>query len=282
MPPLLALFIALIPAFSMGQTVCSEESRQRLDSALTALSQMDLSQKTMNELTVEVGTWFLKTPYVAKTLELEGEEKLVINFMGLDCTTFLESVVTLARLAKLERFAFEDYEQELEFLRYRNGIRNEYPSRLHYFSDWIYHNQQKGILEDISQDIGGVVYENNPSFMTENPDLYAQLENEKFVDRLKASEAEIKGRTYYYLPKETVESHEDKIEPGDLIAITISIGNLDISHVGFAVEQNGRIHLLHASSGSMKVEISEKPLSDYLMSHKSQSGIMVCRLKDPA
>ncbi len=277
----ITLLIGLIPFFSLGQTVCSIESRERLDSTLIALSKINGSQKSMNDLVIEIGTGFLNTPYVEKTLELEGDEKLVINLIGLDCTTYLETVVTLARLAKMGKFTFDDYENQLEILRYRDGVRTAYPSRLHYFSDWIYNNQQKGILTDITGDIGGEPYANNPSFMSENPKSYSQLSNEEFIDQIKKSEKEIKSRTYYYLPKETLGSHEDKIKPGDLIAITIAMDNLDIAHVGIAVKQNGRIHLLHASSNSMKVEISEKPLSDYLMSHKSQSGIMVMRLKDP-
>jgi hypothetical protein len=179
------------------------------------------------------------------------------------------------------RLTIEDYEKELEFLRYRDGVRTDYPSRLHYFSEWIYDNAQKGILNDITKDIGGKVYANNPSFMSANPKFYAQLSNEAYIDQIKIAEAGIAKRTYYYLPKEDVQSHEKMIKPGDLIAITISMDNLDISHVGIAVEKNGRIHLLHASSTSKQVEISEKPLSDYLLSHKSQSGIMVCRLRDP-
>jgi hypothetical protein len=278
---LLTLLLVFIPLFSNSQTICSKESRERVDSTLTVLSQLDVSQKSMNDLVLEIGTGFLNTPYVEKTLELEGDENLVINLMGLDCTTYLETVITLVRLTKLGQFSFEDYEKQLEFLRYRNGVRADYPSRLHYFSDWIYNNQQKGILTDITRDIGGEIYANNPSFMSENPKSYAQLSNEDFIDQVKKSETEIKSRTYYYLPKEAVESHEDKIKPGDLIAITIAMDNLDISHVGIAIEQDGRIHLLHASSNSKKVEISEKPLSDYLLSHKSQSGIIVCRLKEP-
>ena len=278
---LLTLLIVFIPILSNGQTICSTESRNRLDSTLMALSKIDIAQKSMNELVLEVGTWFLNTPYVEKTLELPGDEKLVINLMGLDCTTFLESIVTLARMAKMGQFTYEEYESELEFLRYRDGARADYPSRLHYFSDWIYNNQQKGILRDITHDIGGEIYVNNPSFMSENPKLYLQLTNEEFIIQIKKSEAEIKTRTYYYLPKEAVKSHENKIKPGDLIAITISMDNMDISHVGIAIEQNGRIHLLHASSNAKKVEISKEPLSDYLLSHKSQSGIMVCRLKEP-
>jgi hypothetical protein len=98
------------------------------------------------------------------------------------------------------------------------------------------------------------------------------------VREIAEAEAEIAKRTYHYIPKNAVREHEQKILPGDLIAITIAMDNLDISHVGIAVEQDGRIHLMHASSVSKMVEISEKPLSEYLMENKSQSGIMVCRL----
>ncbi len=278
---LITIFLFLVPALSPGQTICSVESRARLDSVLTALSNIDVSQKSMNELAGDIGVWFLSTPYVEKTLDVPGDEQLVINLMGLDCTTFLESVVTLARLTKLGHLTFEDYEKELEFLRYRDGIRTDYPSRLHYFSDWIYHSIQKGILTDITRDIRGEVYPNSPTFMSENPASYPQLSNTEFIGQIKKSESEIAARTYYYLPKEAVQQHENLIKSGDVIAITINMDNLDISHVGFAIEHNGRIHLLHASSNSKKVEISEKPLSEYLLSHKSQSGIMVCRLLTP-
>ncbi len=276
----LLLFMFFVPQFAIGQTVCSQESRDRLDAKLLSLSEMDATQKPINEVVIAIGTSFLNTPYVEKTLEIEGDEKLVINLMGLDCTTYLESIITLSRLAKLDRLTFVDYEKNLEFLRYRNGKIDGYSSRLHYFSDWIYNNQQKGILTDITAHIGGVDYENNPTFMSQNPKFYPQLANEKFIDQIKKAESEIKSRTYHYIPKENIESHEAQIKSGDLIAITIFMDNLDISHVGVAIEQSGRIHLLHASSTIKKVVISEKPLSDYLMGNKSQSGIMVCRLID--
>jgi hypothetical protein len=83
---------------------------------------------------------------------------------------------------------------------------------------------------------------------------------------------------YFFVPKEKIQSLEHQIETGDLIAITTPLKNLDIVHVGFAVRQNGRVHLMHASSVSKKVEISTLPLSDYLLGNKSQSGIMVSRL----
>ena len=105
---------------------------------------MDVTEKSMDELVQEIGQGFLGTTYVEKTLEVEGDEPLVVNLVGLDCTTYLESIITLARLAKKGSLSVEGYEKELEFLRYRDGKRDHYPSRLHYFSDWIYENGQKG------------------------------------------------------------------------------------------------------------------------------------------
>ncbi|TVP49411.1 MAG: DUF1460 domain-containing protein [Mongoliibacter sp.] len=275
------LLICFLPLLIQAQTVCTAESRERLESMLEELSGMELQGKSINELNVLIGQKFLGTPYVEKTLELPGEEKLVINLTGLDCTTYLETVVTLTRMAKLGKNTFEDYEQELEILRYRDGMRQDYPSRLHYFSDWIYQNQKKGLLKDITKEIGGRSYANNPSFMSSNPQYYAQLGNPEYVERLKLYESEISDRTYYYIPKEEISQKENKIKPGDLIAITTSMKNLDIVHVGFAVEKEGRIHLLHAGTKNMKVEVSEMPLHDYLKGNKSQSGIMVGRLMEP-
>ncbi len=84
---LLRLFTFFLTLQSItAQTTCTLESRQKLDEMLSQLSQEDLSGKTSNELVIEIGKIFLKTPYVEKTLELPGEEKLVINLTGLDCT----------------------------------------------------------------------------------------------------------------------------------------------------------------------------------------------------
>lgn len=277
---LFTLFLFFLPISLSAQTVCTLESRARLDGILTELSQKELSGKSIDQLTLEIGQSFLGTPYVEKTLELPGDEKLVINLTGLDCTTYLETVVTMARIAKSGNLTFEGFEQELERLRYQDGVRKDYSSRLHYFSDWIYQNQQKGIIRDITQEIGGTLYPNQPTFMSENPRFYAQLSNPEFLKAIKADEAEIAKRTYHFIPKAEIQSLEKNIQAGDLIAITTSMKNLDIVHVGFAIEKEGRIHLMHAGTGNMQVEISAKPLSEYLAANKSQSGIMVCRLVD--
>lgn len=45
---------------------------------------------------LKYGLSFLKTPYVAHTLEVNDEEKLVVNFDEVDCTTFVEYVLALS------------------------------------------------------------------------------------------------------------------------------------------------------------------------------------------
>lgn len=276
--PALVFFLVLIPSWSNAQTVCTAESKQRLESILTHLSSASFANLSPGELNLKIGSLFLETPYVEKTLELPGEERLVINLTGLDCTTFLETVIALSRITQKGNLSFGDYERELEFIRYQNGTKKDYSSRIHYFSDWIFQSQEKGILTDITSQIGGVDYPNHPSFMSENPQFYAQLANPKFLEKIKEDEKAIQARKYHFIPKEAIENQEKFIQSGDLIAITTTIKNLDIVHVGFAVEQNGRIHLLHASSASKKVEISLSPLSDYLKANKSQSGVLVSRL----
>lgn len=181
-------------------------------------------------------------------------------------------------MALQNEFTFEAFESELERIRYRDGVNDGYPSRLHYFSDWIFQNQVKGILKDITEEIGGIVYPNQPAFMSENPKFYPQLSDPDNLAQIKLAESAIKTRSYYFIPKGEISTLEKNIQSGDLIAITTPMKTLDVVHVGFALEKNGRIHLLHASSKSMKVEISQLPLSDYLKANKSQSGIMVARL----
>jgi len=51
--PIIILF--LIPILVKSQTVCSAESRERLDAYLLKLSEMDLSEKSPNERIIEIG-----------------------------------------------------------------------------------------------------------------------------------------------------------------------------------------------------------------------------------
>jgi hypothetical protein len=159
-------------------------------------------------------------------------------------------------------------------------VIDEYPSRLHYFSDWIYDNVKKGIVDDVTEEIGGEKIKFNLNFMSTHPESYKQLnENPDFIPTIKKQEKEISCRDYYFIPKENLSSKEDQIKNGDLVAITTTVEGLDIGHIGIAVKMDdGKIHLLHAPTENTKVQITEQPLSDYLMKYKRHSGVIVLRV----
>ncbi|MBZ0179567.1 MAG: DUF1460 domain-containing protein [Melioribacteraceae bacterium] len=243
---------------------------------------LNLVEKPINEVINEIAKSFVGTDYEASTLETDGEEELVVHLTSLDCYTFLEAAIVFARCIKMRNTNFDCFKNELENIRYRDGKLNGYPSRLHYFSDWIYELDNRKIGIDITREIGGFKYENKVHFMSANSKLYKQLEaNTKFIDEMKKIEAEISSRDYFFIPEDMIEKVEDKIESGDILGITTDIDGLDIIHTGIAFKSDdSRIHLLHAPNVGKKVQISEEPLAEYLKKNKSQTGIMILRLKE--
>ncbi len=238
----------------------------------------ELSDKPLNEIVIDVALSFLGTEYVGNTLEAAGEEKLVINLRGLDCTTFLENVVVLSWLIKQEKTTFEEYARELIKIRYRDGKLDKYPSRLHYFSNWLYNNEKKNIVTDITRKLGGQPFDKEINFMTRNRDRYRQLSSDEYFDEVGRTEQKLTALDFFYVLQSDIEEIEDKVRNGDLIAITSTVDGLDIAHVTIALHQDNRLHIIHASSSSDRVVISEKPLAEYLKKNKTQDGVMIGRL----
>jgi len=280
---ILILFSILFISANINSQICTKEDSKIYNQKISFAEQNELCKKPINEVVVEIGKSFLGTEYVAHTLETEGDEQLVINLSGLDCTTFLETSLTLARCIKKGKTNFQDYQNELTYVRYRDGKMDKYPSRLHYFSDWIYNNQQKSIVKDITKEIGGKPIKFNVSFMSENPKYYKQLkENPEFIPVIKKQEEEINSREHFFIPEKDIEKIESKIQTGDLIALTTPEKGLDIGHVGIAIKMdNGRIHFLHAPLVGSKVQITESPLSEYVIKNKKRNGIIVLRVQEP-
>jgi hypothetical protein len=215
---------------------------------------------------------------VAKTLEIGATESLVINFQGLDCTTFIENVLAFSLMLQKEHSSFDDFTTTLETIRYKNGILNGYSSRLHYFSEWIANNQLKGLIKDITSEIGGTPILKEINFMSTHRELYPFLKkNDDNLEQIKASENYLNSQKICILPQDLIKANEHLIQSGDIIALTTSIKGLDITHTGIATrEKDGRIHLLHASTTD-GVEVSKLPLVDYLKGIKSNTGIVVAR-----
>jgi len=280
----LKYFIFIFILFSVvlqAQEIYSEKDIEVCTSKYTLAIDKEIAQKPVGEVIAEIGRSFIGTDYAASTLDKPATEAepLIISLTGLDCYTFLESALVFGRTIKSNNLGFDAYKKELTNIRYRDGIRTDYISRLHYFTDWIYDLEKRGIVKDITKEIGGIRYKKEVDFMSSNPKSYKQLrETPSLVKRIKKIEQEINKREYYYIPERNLEELESNINEGDLISITTNIQGLDVSHVGIAVRNDdGRIHLLHSPNVGYKIQITEKPLADYLESNKKQTGIIVVR-----
>lgn len=231
----------------------------------------------INELIVEVGKSFLDTPYVSATLENGAEEKLVINLRELDCTTFVENVLALSRAVKSGKSDFYSFVSELQRIRYRNGIRNGYPSRLHYFSEWIRDNQKKGIV-DGAPNKNGQKIDKLINFMSTHPADYPVLKaHPELIPLISRHESELSKYDFWYFPKSDFVNLYTNLKHGDIIALTSTIDGVDINHVGIIIKKGNEFYLLHAPLSGKKVLISDGPITDFLKPASKNSGIMIAR-----
>ena len=278
MRQVLLLLIVLIN-YQLGYTqqiTCSPKDKVAVEEKIKTIE--ELLQPDFGSTIVSVGKTFMKTPYVAKTLEIGDTETLVVNLQGLDCTTFVENVLAFSMLLKQQEDSFDAFVKNLEVIRYKDGDLDGYASRLHYFSEWIANNAEKGLLKDITGEIGGAEITKDIDFMSTHRDLYPFLADDANFEKIKASENYLNSQAICVLAQDKIAENEHLIQSGDIIALATSINGLDVTHTGIATrEKDGRIHLLHASTGSMEVEVSKKPLAEYLKGIKSNTGIMVAR-----
>ncbi len=273
------LFFILAHSITAQEITCSAKDKEIFTARMHELKKEYHIKNNFSETIIFVGKTFLGTPYVAKTLEIGIEETLVINLQGLDCTTYIENVLVFALMLKNDKNDFDTFTSYLERVRYKNGVLNGYTSRLHYFSEWIIDNEKKGIVKNISGDIGGIEVKKEINFMSTHRDLYPFLKEDQNYKNIQQSEKQIGQSTQCFLPKDKIKENEHLIESGDIIALTTSITGLDVTHTGIAIrEKDGRIHLLHASSKG-KVEISMLPLVDYLKGIRKNTGIIINRVQ---
>lgn len=225
----------------------------------------------------EAGKAMLGTPYVAQTLEVGDREHLVVNFRGMDCTTFVENALVLGHLSNAGSLNWKRYLRTLEEVRYREGKREGYASRLHYFTEWIRDNTAKGYIRDITEELSGVTLYKEINFMGTHRKSYPFLADDANFKAIVKVEQEISKRPLCILPKADVAGQENKMQDGDIIALATDIDGLDVTHTGLAIRMDtGRIHLLHAST-SGQVMITEEPLAEYLKGVRRNVGIIIAR-----
>ena len=255
---------------------------QRADSLKFCRLLRDANKQTT---TLWFARQFLNIPYVAHTLEVNPAEQLVVNTRQLDCTTLVETVTALTLCAHQGKRSWNDYLTTLRTLRYRKGKLDGYPSRLHYFSDWIADKTAMSIVKEIQSPNPpfSAVQHINVNYMSTHPDAYQALKaHPEWVSVIRQQEETLSGTTSRYIPKSALKRNtkalRQAVHDGDIIAITCNKKGLDIAHLGFAVWKKDGLHLLNASQIHKKVVQEPMTLYQYLQKHPSHTGIRIIRI----
>ncbi len=239
----------------------------------------------IGERTATVGQALTGTRYKSYTLEIDNRiESPSVNFNGLDCWTFFEAALAFARMLNEpeENWTPENFLHYIEVDRYRGGVcTGEYLSRLHYLEDWLYDNNKRGLVEDLTVKLGGKGVPHSAREMTVAWRHYRYLAaNKSLLGPLARMEADVSSRPLYQIPKNHVAKIESKLQSGDIIGIVSHDGQLySTSHVGLALRtSDGVLHFMHASApynyGRVLVD---SRLSTYLNTYRRDSGILVAR-----
>ena len=224
------------------------------------------------------------TPYVGFSLEIHDHiEAPSVNFNGVDCWTFFEIALGMARMIEVPRKTYEPQHllAEIETTRYRAGkCGGDYLDRIHYLVDWYHDNEARGTLENLTRSLGKarMLKGRKCSEMTELWMHYRYLKHSpKARSGMKKHEARVSKLPVYYIPTASVPSMESKIEEGDILGIVTRKDGVFCSHVGLAIEgSGGRMHIIHASSNFKKV-VDEATISGYLNKYSNHMGLVVGR-----
>lgn len=263
------------PKFNPNQCIFQPKDKQIAEEKLNLFSSK--TKMPISDLIVEIGLSFLGTPYVVASLENGLDEKMVVNLRELDCTTFAENCLALARTVKLGKTDFESYVSELEYIRYRDGKRNQYPSRLHYFSEWIHNNHVKGLINE-TVNKNGVKSDKTINYMSTHPADYPVLKDHpELIPAIAKQEKELTTTGFMYFPKTDIPNLYKNLQHGDIIALTSSIDGVDVNHVGIIIKKENEFYLLHAPLSGKKVLVSDGPITDFIKPNSKNNGIMIAR-----
>lgn len=224
------------------------------------------------------------TAYKGYTLEIHDKiESPSVNFEGLDCWTFFETALCLARSIEGGRYNPDPslLLKNIEYTRYRGGTcGGNYLERIHYLAEWFFENEARGVADDFTRTLPGAKKMVNRECceMTKLWKSYRYLRNNpSLLPGMAAQEARVSKLSVYYIPKDRVKAIEARLQDGDVIGIVTKYQGGFCSHVGLAHRtKDGVLRFMHASTTYKKVVV-DKSISDYLNSFSKHAGIIVAR-----
>ncbi len=261
------------------------QGQNQFDRLVAQAKSNDWAALPIGERTAAVGQALVGTRYKHFTLEIDNRiEAASVNFSGMDCWTFFEISLGFARMLgePAANWTPERMLHYVELDRYREGqCTGEYLSRLHYLEDWLSDNKQRGLIQDLTPQLGGKSVPHSAREMSIGWRHYRYLAaNKSLLGPLAHMEARVSSRPLYQIPKHKVAGIESKLRSGDIIGIISRDGNglYSTAHVGLALRQSDGLHFMHASSPSNAGRVVvDSRISQYLARYSADSGILVAR-----
>jgi len=284
--PLLFICGSIIGAESRLPFGTVFKGRDRFDHLVARARTENWKSLPIGERTAAVGQALVGTRYKHFTLEIDNRvEAPSVNFAGMDCWTFFEISLAFARMLDEpeSNWTPEGLLRYVEVDRYRGGqCTGEYLSRLHYLEDWLADNDRRGLVNDLTPELGGKNVPHSAREMSIGWRHYRYLAaNRSLRGPLAQMEARVSSHPFYQILKSRVAGIESKLRTGDIIGIISRdrSGLYSTAHVGLALRaSDGVLHFMHASSPSNSGRVVvDSRLSSYLARYRTDSGILVAR-----
>ncbi len=300
--PVVAAFAAVFVSAAAGQAAPPPPSAPRLppgtvfkgESKFHAIvakaGRQNWRKLPLGERTLMVAREMLGTPYVNYTLEVDDRiESPVVDFTGMDCWTFYENALAIARMIHYKPGPYrpQDMLHMIEIERYRNGVCNgSYLSRMHHLEEVFHDNQRRGLATNITPRLPGAErLRREIREMTVQWKNYRYLRSDpRLIEPMGRVEAWVSRLPVYHIPRSRVRAVEDHLQNGDICAITTQWHSGYTSHVGLIIRLKGRAYFMHATSDRSKGRkcIVDRPITDYLNDSTKHAGIIICRPHDLA
>ena len=274
-----SLFLVILVTLACSEASAgqSASSHEKFAIVMDEARRSELKNESHGTIILTLGLEFLGAPYAVGLLDASSEEELIADLTQFDCVLYVETIVAMANGVAAEDYSFGSFKKRLESLRYRNGIMVGYPSRLHYFSEWIKDNATRGNVQDVTRQSGGVPLIKTLNFMSTHRESYPRMEaSQQSFQEIQEMERGLEGMQLFHIPQSQIQQSYHMLRDGDILALSTHIDGLDVVHTGFAFRQtDGTFGMLHASTE--QGVIVSPDLADYVKGNSSQIGIIVAR-----
>jgi hypothetical protein len=261
-----------------------------------------LKHRQVSGLTARIEAFsaeFLGLPYgsggpLGEGVDGRYDQDPLYRFDTFDCTTYVETVLSLARSSGLDQF-----ERRMDEIRYENAVV-DYVTRNHFPSlDWIPNNIRNGLFQDPTVELTPPAVLREARATIDKPTYYSFMKADMLrVSGLSPTEREERAQewrqegarfrpevaTLNYVPINWVvanPSWTQNLASGMVVNFVRPnwdlrhlIGtHMNVSHQGFVIRRGSQLYLRHASTSG---KVSEVLLLDYLrpfVNHATLKGV---------